>query len=57
MPLPHFLLLILAVVLAAALTLFASFAAGVPEVAFALVALMAAGLVHLSTRKHHDHEG
>lgn len=56
MPLPHFLLLILAVVLAAALTLWASFAAGVPEIVLVLVALSAAAVLHLSNRGHHDPE-
>lgn len=55
MPLPHFLLLIMAVILAAALTLWLFFATGMPEIVFALLVLGGAGLVHLSLRKHHDH--
>lgn len=54
MPLPHFLLLIAAVILAAAVTLWASFAAGMPELLLGLVALGAAGFVHLSAGKRHD---
>ncbi|MCF3973165.1 hypothetical protein [Paracoccus salsus] len=57
MPLPHFLMLILAVVMAAALTLLASFAAGVPEVVLALIVLGAAAWMHLRHRRVHDHEG
>ncbi|MDP5308379.1 hypothetical protein [Paracoccus spongiarum] len=57
MPLPHFLLMILAVVVAALLTLWASFAAGVPEMAFLLIALSAAALIHLGHRNGHDHRG
>lgn len=57
MPLPHFLLLILAVFLAAALTLWASFVIGVPELALLLIALSAAAIVHLGHRNGHDHEG
>ncbi|WP_272858614.1 hypothetical protein [Paracoccus stylophorae] len=57
MPLPHFLLLIVAVLLAAALTLFVFFAAGVPEIALALIVLTAAALLHLGQRNRHDHEG
>ncbi|MDB6176603.1 hypothetical protein PAF17_03685 [Paracoccus sp. Z330] len=57
MPLTHFLLLVLAVVLGAAVTLWVSFSAGVPEVALALVALTAAALVHLGHRSGHDHKG
>lgn len=57
MPLTHFLLLIVAVIVGAAVTLWVSFSAGVPEVALALVALTAAALVHLGHRNGHDHEG
>jgi hypothetical protein len=57
MPLPHFLLLMIAVLLAAALTLWISVAAGVPEVALALIVLSAAALVHLGHRNRHDHRG
>lgn len=57
MPLPHFLLLILAVLLAAALTLWASFVIGVPELALVLIALSAAALLHLGHRPGHDHQG
>lgn len=57
MPLPHFLLLILAVVLAAAVTLWASLAAGVPLLTLLLIALTGAVLLHFSTRNGHDHDG
>lgn len=53
MPLPHFLILILAVILAAGLTLWAASAAGVPLFALGLLALAAAGIAHLTTRDHH----
>ncbi len=52
MPLPHFLLLIAAVVLAAAATLWFSVANGVPLVALALAALIAAGVVHFTRNDH-----
>ena len=48
MPLPHFLILILAVILAAGLTIWVASAVGVPLVVLALVLLMAAGVVHLA---------
>lgn len=57
MPLPHFLLLILSVILAAALTLWASFAIGVPALAFLIMALSAAAIVHFGHRGGHDHDG
>lgn len=56
MPLPHFLLLILAVIVAAAMTLWVMFSAGVPQIAILLVALTGAALVHFSVRKRHDHD-
>ncbi|SEN66849.1 hypothetical protein SAMN04489859_101282 [Paracoccus alcaliphilus] len=56
MPLPHFLLLLMAVILAAALTLWLSFAIGMPEIMLALLALAGAALVHMSVRNHHDSE-
>lgn len=54
MPLPHFLLLILAVILTAALTLGLSYAAGVPQIALALLALFAAAVLHLSVRRSRE---
>lgn len=54
MPLPHFLLMIAVVVMAAALTIWASVSAGVPLIALALIALTGAAVLHLSMR---DHEG
>lgn len=57
MPLPHFLLMLLAVVCAAALTLFLSFAAGIPMIVLVLVALTGALLMHLGPHDGHDHDG
>ena len=56
MPLPHFLILIAAVILVAALTLWVSFAAGVPLMALALIALSAVAVLHLSQGDRHDHD-
>jgi len=53
MPLPHFLILVLAVILAAGLTIWAASAVGVPMLALGLVALMAAAVAHLAMREHH----
>ena len=55
MPLTHFLMLICAVVIGAALTLWAGVAAGLPVVTILLLALSAALLVHLGHRDNHDH--
>lgn len=57
MPLTHFLMLIAAVVLGAALTLWISIAAGWSPLAVPLLALSAALLVHLNHRNGHDHDG
>ena len=57
MPLTHFLMLIAAVVLGAALTLWISIAAGWSPIAVPLLALSAALLVHLNHRNGHDHDG
>lgn len=57
MPLPHFLMMLVTVILAAALTLWAGFVAGVPFVAMLLVALTAAAFVHLRQRGGHDQDG
>ena len=54
MPLPHFLLMIAAVILAAALTIWATLSAGVPLATLAIVALTGGAVLHLSMR---DHEG
>lgn len=56
MPLTHFLLLIVAVILAGAFTLWASLAAGIPLMTLLLVALSGAALLHFSTRNWHDHD-
>jgi predicted PurR-regulated permease PerM len=55
MPLTHFLLLICAVLLGAAVTLWVGLSAGVPVTAIALVALSAVLLVHWGQRDRHDH--
>jgi hypothetical protein len=47
MPLPHFLTMIAVVVFAAAMTLWAAFAVGVPEMLLLLVALSGAVALHL----------
>ncbi|WP_162784643.1 hypothetical protein [Paracoccus suum] len=52
MTLPHFLLLIVAVILIAGLTLWAASAAGLPLAALAIPALIAAAAVHLAARVH-----
>lgn len=52
MPLPHFLILILAVILAAGLTIWAASAVGIPLFALGLLALLAAAIAHLTTRDH-----
>lgn len=54
MPLPQFLILIASVITAAGVTIWFAASAGVPFAALGIVALMAAGLVHLSMR---DREG
>jgi len=56
MPLPHFLVLIAAVILVAALTLWAAFSAGAPVVVLAMVTLSAAAALHLSQGDRHDHD-
>ncbi|SMO53095.1 hypothetical protein [Paracoccus laeviglucosivorans] len=53
MPLPHFLILIVAVILAAGLTIWVASAAGVPLLVLGLLVLMAAAVAHLATRRHH----
>lgn len=55
MPLTHFLLLICAVVVAAAMTLWVGFSAGLPLLTILLLALSGAVLVHLGHRDGHDH--
>lgn len=56
MPLPHFLVLIAAVIVIAALTLWAAFAAGTPVVVLAMVTLSAAAALHLSHGNGQDHD-
>lgn len=50
MPLPHFLILIAAVILAAAVTLWFAATKGVPFAALALAALIGAGVIRLMAR-------
>ena len=50
MPLPHFLTLLIVVLIAAALTLWGLTASGVPFALIALGALVGAGVVRLMTR-------
>jgi len=50
MPLPHFLMLIIAVILAAGLTIWAASAVGIPLFALGFLALLAAAIAHLSMR-------
>ncbi len=50
MPLPHFLILILAVILAAGLTIWAASAIGIPLFALGLLALLAAAIADLKPR-------
>lgn len=55
MPLPHFLLMILAVIAAAALTIWAVAGSGLPLAALGLAALVGAGLMRLAlTRPPRD---
>lgn len=49
MPLPHFLLLLITVVLAAALTIWVASAVGAPLLGLAVLLLMGAGVAHLAT--------
>ena len=53
MPLPHFLILILAVILAGGLTIWLASAAGVPLFVLALLALLGATIAHLTMRDRH----
>lgn len=56
MPLTHFLAMIALVVMAAALAIWVGLSAGIPPVAFVLVALSAALLVHLNLGDGRDHD-
>lgn len=56
MTLPHFLLLVLAVIFAAGITLYVMFSAGIPQITIVLAALTGAVLVHFSTRHHRDQD-
>lgn len=57
MPLPHFLMLLAAVLLGAVLTLWIGLSAGIPPGAFLLIALSAALLAHIGWRNRHDPNG
>lgn len=50
MPLPHFLLMVLAVIIAAGVSLVLALAAGIPLPVLALVAAVAAVIAHLAAR-------
>lgn len=52
MPLPHFLIMLLLVLLAAALTIWAASSAGLPLAALAITALLAAAALHLASKEH-----
>lgn len=52
MPLPHFLMMMLLVLLAAVLTIWAAASAGLPVATLAVTALLAAAAVHLVGREH-----
>lgn len=52
MPLPHFLMIMIAVIVAAAATLWISFDRGLPLITLSLAALVAAGIVHFVRRDH-----
>lgn len=54
MPLPQFLLLVLTVVIAAAVTLWISLSAGVPMIVLLLITLMAAVGLHYKARGSAD---
>ena len=51
MPLPHFLMMLALVVLAAGLTIWAASSAGLPMAALAITALLAAAVVGLAGRE------
>ena len=57
MPLPHFLMLIATVILAAAVTLWIALSAGLPPAVLLLAALGAALVAHLGWRSPHDPQG
>jgi|GEM_PF-6390534 len=50
MPLPHFLMLVVAVIVAAGVTLFVALSLGVPFPVLALGTVVAAAVAHLSAR-------
>lgn len=56
MPLPYFLMMILAVVLAGALTLWVALSAGLSVMVLAMVALSAAAVLHLARDRNGDHD-
>lgn len=55
MPLPHFLVLIAGVIVASGATIWAASAVGVPIFALAIVALLAAAIMHLGQHDRQDH--
>ncbi len=56
MPLPHFLLLLFAVLTFAFISIWAAFSANVMIVPLVLVALSGAALIHVGHIQRHDHE-
>ncbi|AGT09130.1 hypothetical protein [Paracoccus aminophilus] len=58
MPLPHFLLMLAAVIIAAAVTIWVALSAGLPPAVLGLIALLIAAAVHFTRRdsgedRHH----
>ncbi len=54
MPLPHFLLMLIAAIAAAGLTIWAAFSAGIPAIVLGLIALIAALLTHFAGKPGGD---
>lgn len=54
MPLPQFLLMLVAVIIAAAVTVWVALSAGVPPLALGLIALIAVAALHLALRDKGD---
>ncbi len=54
MPLPQFLLMLVAVIIAAAVTVWVALSAGMPPLALGLIALIAVAVLHLALRDKSD---
>lgn len=54
MPLPHFLLMLIAAIALAGLTIWAAFAMGIPAVLLGLIALVAALLTHVAGKANSE---